>query len=231
MPSIILLHGAIGAKDQFHELVKELENVNFEVHCLNFSGHGKEAFERNFGIHQFSNELEEYILTNNLVTPHLFGYSMGGYVALYLASRQAQILGTIFTLGTKFRWSHESALAETKLLDPTTIQTKVPKFAQILRERHGDKWETLLQKTSDMMLQLGAVQLLTSEIICTIPNKVLIGLADKDNMVSLEETLEAYQQLSSGALYILPNSKHAIETINSSLLAKLIESSVKKINF
>lgn len=231
MPSIILLHGAIGAKDQFHELVKELESVNFEVHCLNFSGHGKEAFEENFDIYQFSNELEQYILTTNLVTPHLFGYSMGGYVALYLASRQPQILGTIFTLGTKFRWSPESALAETKLLDPSTIQTKVPTFAQILRDRHGDNWEKLLQKTSDMMLQLGAIQLLTSEIMRTIPNKVLIGLADKDNMVSLEETIEAYQQLSSGALYILPNSKHAIETINSSLLAKLIESSVKKINF
>jgi hypothetical protein len=50
----------------------------------------------------------------------------------------------------------------------------------------------------------------------------LIGLADKDNMVSLEETTAVYKQLKNGAMYMLPNTKHPIEIVNVGLLLKII---------
>jgi hypothetical protein len=56
----------------------------------------------------------------------------------------------------------------------------------------------------------------------SIENKVLIGLADKDNMVSLEETTSVYKQLKNGAMYMLPNTKHPIEAVNLELLGKIV---------
>lgn len=221
MKTIILLHGAIGAKDQLEPLATELKQQGYnDVFTLSFSGHGQTPFAANFGIEQFALELEQFIKENNLDKPSVFGYSMGGYVALYLAHQQPALLGDIITLGTKFEWSPEIAQKEIKMLDSKTIIEKVPKFADSLQKRHGNNWELLLQKTAEMMLSLGTKNALSLNDFTTIENKVLIGLADKDTMITLEETTAVYKQLKNGAMYMLPNTKHPIETIDTILLSK-----------
>lgn len=222
MKNIILLHGAIGAKDQLELLAVELKQQGYNVYALNFSGHGQTPFQTHFGIEQFALELEQFITINNLQQPTVFGYSMGGYVALYLAKQQPTLLGNIITLGTKFEWSPEISAKETKMLDSKTIIEKVPKFAEALQKRHGNDWELLLQKTAEMMLNLGNKNALLLNDFASIENKVLIGLADKDNMVTLEETVAVYKQLKNGAMYMLPNTKHPIETVNCILLSGII---------
>jgi esterase/lipase len=223
MKSIILLHGAIGAKDQLEPLAVELKQQGYNVFTLSFSGHGQTPFATNFGIEQFALELEQFIKSNNFQQPTVFGYSMGGYVALYLAHQQPNLLGNIITLGTKFEWSPAIAQREVKMLDSKTIIEKVPKFAEALQNRHGQDWELLLQKTADMMIDLGNKNALSLNDFTSIENKVWIGLADKDNMVSLEETAAVYKQLKNGAMYMLPNTKHPIETVNVILLSQVIK--------
>ena len=112
MKPIILLHGAIGAKDQLEPLAKELSGNGFQTYSFNFSGHGQSPFQNQFSISQFSNELLEFVVKTHLIRPAIFGYSMGGYVALYLASQKPDGLGKIITLGTKFVWSPEIAVKE-----------------------------------------------------------------------------------------------------------------------
>ena len=223
MKNIILLHGAIGAKDQLEPLAAELKQQGYNVFTLSFSGHGQIPFSSNFGIEQFALELEQFIKINNLDKPTVFGYSMGGYVALYLAHQNPNILGNIITLGTKFEWSPEIAQKEVKMLDSKIIIEKVPKFAETLQKRHGQDWELLLQKTAEMMISLGNNKALTLNNFASIENKALIGLADKDNMVSLEETTAVYKQLKNGAMYMLPNTKHPIETVDVGLLVVFIK--------
>ena len=223
MQTIILLHGAIGAKDQLEPLAAELKQQGYNVFTLSFSGHGQTSFATSFGIEQFALELEQFIETNHLDKPSVFGYSMSGYVALYLAHQQPTLLGNIITLGTKFEWSPAIAQKEVKMLDSKTIIEKVPKFAEALQKRHGQDWELLLQKTAEMVLSLGNKNALTLNDFATIENKVLIGLADKDNMVSLEETTAVYKQLKNGAMYMFSNTKHPIESVNVKLLLQVIK--------
>jgi esterase/lipase len=228
MQNIILLHGAIGAKDQLEPLVAELKQNGYTVYTLSFSGHGQKSFQTHFGIEQFALELEQFIKENNLDKPTVFGYSMGGYVALYLAKQQPTLLGNIITLGTKFEWSPEISAKETKMLDSKTILEKVPKFAEALQKRHGQNWKLLLQKTSEMMIALGNKNALTLNDFTSIENRVLIGLADKDNMVTLEETTAVYKQLKNGAMYMLPNTKHPVETVNVGLLGSIVQVALSK---
>lgn len=223
MKNIILLHGAIGAANQLDLLASALKEQNYNVYTFNFSGHGQTPFQNNFGIEQFASELEGFIKVKNLLKPTVFGYSMGGYVALYLAHHQSNLLGNIITLGTKFEWTPEISQKEIKMLNTKTIIEKVPKFAEALQKRHGNNWELLLQKTAEMMLSLGNKNALSLDDFTSIENNVLIGLADKDTMVTLNETTSAYKQLKNGSMYMLPNTKHPIETINVGLLAKIID--------
>lgn len=222
MKDIVLLHGAIGAADQLEPLAAALEQKAIRTHRFSFSGHGNTPFRAQIGIAQFAAELEEFIQAHGLEKPAVFGYSMGGYVALYLAKTRPQLLDTIITLGTKFAWSPEIAAKETGMLDATTIREKVPKFAEALKARHGKEWELLLQKTSEMMISLGKAPALKDEDFAAIGQNVLLGLADHDNMVSFDETRHVFKSLKQSDLYLLPRTKHPIETVNAPLLAEII---------
>lgn len=223
MPAVILLHGAIGAADQLQPLAAFLSQNGYDVHSPDFSGHGHAAFNpQGFGIEVFSEELRQYILNNKLEAPAVFGYSMGGYVALYLAGTQAGLLGPIATLAVKFNWTPETAAKESKMLDPGTILAKVPKFAEALQARHGDSWKELLAKTADMMAGLGRHNILNNEILQGIENQVMLGLGDSDTMVSLDETMQVRSQLKNGSFYMLPHTKHPLETVNVKLLGSVL---------
>lgn len=227
MNTVILLHGAIGAADQLHPLAVELTSLGYDVHSFSFSGHGKMPFENELSIPQFAYELKEFVVSHKLHQSHIFGYSMGGYVALYLASIEPNLLGNIITLGTKFKWDPEIAQREIKQLDPEIIQLKVPKFAEALQNRHGNEWKKLLTQTAQMMIGLGEKNDLTPELLSRVENKVMIGLADKDAMVSIEETTSVYKLLKNSCMYMLPQTKHPIETVDVSALAAIIHNFFK----
>lgn len=223
MKNIILLHGAIGASDQLKPLAESLSAKGFSVFQFSFSGHGGVPFAYQFCIEQFASELEQFIVEQNLVQPNIFAYSMGGYVALYLAAQKPNLTAKIASLATKFDWTPEGAVKEAAMLNPDNIQQKVPHFAQALQQRHGENWVALLNKTAEMMKALGDAPLLNDEVLKAIEIPVLLGLGDKDSMVSLDETRSVYAALSKANMYMLPNTKHPIEGVNVELLSLILE--------
>lgn len=216
-------HGALGSSADLDKLAEALQKENYTVFTFSFSGHGNTDFETDFDIKQFTLELQQFILKNALVQPSVIGFSMGGYVALNLARRSPEIIDKIITLGTKFNWSKEVVEKEVKLLDAEVMLTKVPAFAKSLELKHGEKWKTLLLRTAELMRDISVNNYLNSESLKTIQNKTLVGLGDKDQMVSLEETISVYRSLPKANMYILPNTKHPIEQLNSTLFVAVIK--------
>jgi len=221
---MLLLHGAIGALEQLNPLKEELSG-KYEVHSINFTGHGgSEIPNAPFSIEMFADDIIGYIDKNDLAGINIFGYSMGGYAALYAALMKPGKLGKIFTLATKFDWSNEIAEREVKMLDAQKIKQKVPKFAEELSARHGtDKWVTVLEKTAEMMLALGRNNLLTEEALGNINNEVLVGIGDRDKMVSIEESIAAYRSLPKAKLLVMPGTTHPIEQVDVNRLIFEIE--------
>jgi esterase/lipase len=223
MRDVILLHGAIGAADQMEPLAISLREKGFTVHTFSFSGHGGIPFNTSFGIGTFAAELYQFIIAKNLEQPDIFGYSMGGYVALFLAAEKSQLIGKIATLATKFDWTPDGAVKEAAMLHPETILDKVPRFAETLQQRHGsDQWTVLLEKTATMMKELGGQPLLDNTIYATIPTPVLLGVGDRDNMVSLDETRAVFQALPNASLYVLPATRHPVEGAPIGLLSEVL---------
>lgn len=218
-PALLLLHGALGASSQFEQLTNIL-NSSFTIHTLNFSGHGGQSFTEDFSIEQFAKELQTYIEKNHLHNVDVFGYSMGGYVALYLAQSHPNLVNRIYTLGTKFSWSPETAAKEVKMLNPEKIEEKVPAFAKALAERHApNEWKKVLYRTKDMMLALGEQPALTDSDFAQIKQSVAIGIGSEDNMVSFEESENAANLLPNGSVYIFNEFKHPIEQVDYKKLA------------
>ena len=214
MKLVLLLHGAIGAKDQLQPLAEELKN-NFEIHTLNFSGHGGATMPNSFSIKIFANDVLNYLKENNIEKINIFGYSMGGYVALYLAKHHPDKVEKVFTLATKFEWTPDIAQKEIKMLDADKIAEKIPAFAKALENRHQpNDWKTLLQKTADMMIALGNNNTLRLSDLENITIPVTISVGDDDNMVTLSETKDVCHNLKNGRLIILPDTLHPIEKVD-----------------
>ena len=219
MKDLLFLHGAIGAESQFQPLQNVLKD-RFNIHTLNFSGHGGKTMHDAFSIEQFASEVLAYLDSNNIATIRIFGYSMGGYVALYLAKFHSERINGIFTLATKLDWTPEIAERETKMLNADKIAEKIPAFAAELKRRHEpNDWRIVLQKTTEMMVGLGNRNPLQLEDFKTIENPIRIAIGDKDAMVSLEETIAVYRNLPNASFIVLPDTQHPIEKVDVQRLA------------
>ncbi len=225
MQPLLLLHGAIGAKDQLEIIEKELAS-SYIVHKLSFSGHGGlGAIDQPFSIQNFASDVLIYLDKNQIKSISIFGYSMGGYVALYLAKYHHSRVDKIITLATKFAWNEIIAAKETGMLQADKIEEKLPAFAISLQKRHAPhNWKTVLEKTTAMLVEMGKDNPLKKEDYAEITHPVLLLLGDKDKMVSLEETEVICNALPNAQFSILPDTPHPIEAVNTALLAQKISS-------
>ena len=225
MQQILLLHGAIGTADQLSRLQEELTDL-LSVHRLNFSGHGGSSnAAESFSIKLFASEVIAFLDKKGINSISIFGYSMGGYVAMYLAKYHSERIHKIITLGTKFNWDETIAATETKMLNAEKIEAKLPDFAVALQKRHGpNNWKIVLEKTAAMLVEMGNDNPLKPDDYPAIQHPVLLMLGDRDKMVTLDETVEVYKNLPLAQLAILPNTPHPIEMINQARLAYEIKS-------
>src|SRR5215213_4562309 len=129
MQHLLFLHGAIGGSDQLMPLSKAL-SADFSVHNLDFPGHAGKAMPAAFSIPLFSTYVKDYCDQHALKQVSVFGYSMGGYVGMYLAKQHPALVRKLATLATKFHWNEETAAREIKMLQPAVIEQKLPLFAQ-----------------------------------------------------------------------------------------------------
>jgi esterase/lipase len=223
MNPVLVLHGALGCSDQLKPLKQALVSQGREVMELNFSGHGGAPFQSDFGIEQFAVESANFLANQKVNTVDIFGYSMGGYVACWLAHTQPNLVNKIVTLGTKFDWSPDSARKEVTKMDPEKIATKVPHFARMLESRHApNDWKLLMTRTAEMMIKLGNNPLLTEAILRSIKSETIIALGDLDDMAD-----RAYSELVSswmpGASFkLLTNTQHPIEKVELPSIIRLL---------
>lgn len=219
MKDILLLHGAIGSKAQLEPLAKMLEE-KCNVHLLNLPGHGGEAFpSTGFSIEGFAEAVLQYLDDHAINRISFFGYSMGGYVALYFAKKYPQRVNKVITLATKFYWDDMVADKEIKMLQPQVIEEKIPAFAQELATRHAPlDWKQQLLNTQQLLTALGKNNTLQSEDYRDISTPCLLMLGDRDKMVTLAETMDVYTWLPEASMAVLPQTGHPVEKADPELL-------------
>ena len=216
---LLLLHGALGNAAQFDALCGLLlpEHVAF---APNFPGHGGLPTDAPFSMARFSDYVLRFLEKENIEQTDIFGYSMGGYVALHLAWKHPERVRRIFTLGTKLDWSPETATGMSRMFDVEKIEAKVPHFAEMLAKMHTPlDWKEVCQNTAAFLADLGNGQGLPPEAFSQIACPVTIGLGELDNVVTPEESRAVAESLPNGRFEILMGAKHPIEQADTVLLA------------
>lgn len=224
MQHLLFLHGALGTKLQFTPITQILQK-HYICHAINLAGHGGEIIPpTGVTFDTFTANILDYLTKNKIAKINLFGFSMGGYAALYFAFKYPKKVDKVFTLNVKFNWDPISTAAEIGLLNPDKMLEKIPAFANNLMVWHGiNIWKNLLQSTSEMMKKLSETVLLSKEQITQIKQPVLLAIGDRDTTSSLNETIEIYKTLPKAQLFVLPHTAHPIEKVNIDLLAAAIK--------
>jgi pimeloyl-ACP methyl ester carboxylesterase len=214
-PKLILLHGALGTDEQMGALAQSLSE-HFAIRNLLFNGHGTEQAGAAFNIEELS---EQLLLELNGEKALVFGYSMGGYVALAAASRAPELFEGVITLGTKFDWSPQTLEKELAQLNPDKILEKVPQLAAMLEKRHGERWPQMVIETAAMMRHLSSKYSKLESHWSEMKTRVLMLLGDQDKMVTQHESERAAENIPNAVLKILPNTPHQIERANVELIS------------
>jgi len=218
---LLLLHGALGASVDFEPFLAHFP-ADWEIHQLDFLNHGRGAFTDDpLSIPAFGGQLIEYLDVHQLTEVNIFGYSMGGYVASWLARREPERIRAIYTLGTKFIWTKESAATETAKLDARMLLTKVPAFAENLQLKHKTiDWQLLLAQTATLMHGLGNHPALSLADYAHIQVPIMVARGELDKMVSQEDQLTVVGALKFGFSETLPETPHPLQQISPELLAE-----------
>lgn len=220
---MLFLHGAIGASSQLKAIAAAL-SAHYDIHFFDFPGHGGQPLpDGPFSIEFFAESVANHIRSQGLNNLTIFGASMGGYVALHVASTQPGLIDRIITLGTKFHWDAAVAEKETKMLHPETMLAKVPAFAAALEKMHApNDWKIVVERTAAMMRSMGTNNPLQGDDFKNILVPVLLLLGDRDRMVSFEETIQVYKLLPDAGFGVLPHTPHPAELVNAQLVTAVI---------
>lgn len=223
MQHLLLLHGALGAKDQLAPLEAALQE-DYTVHTLNFTGHGGEPIpEVPFSIPLFAQNVLQYLAAQSLEKMHIFGYSMGGYVGMYLARHHPARVGKLVTLGTKFFWDEAVAARQQKMFNVAVIEEKAPELAIQFQRRHAPQnWKLVVQRTASMLTEMGNDNPLQEEDYPLIQTPVLLIQGDRDKMIPAEEIVQVYRQLPVAQYCILPATPHPFEQVNVPQLLNVV---------
>jgi pimeloyl-ACP methyl ester carboxylesterase len=223
METILLLHGALGSKEELLPLERTL-SVDFTVHSINFHGHGGEPSENNFSIEYFARQVLDWMADKKIGSIIIIGYSLGGFVGLYLAHNYPEKIKKLITIGTKLNWDSSIAEKEIARLNPDAIQEKLPAFADALKARHSpEKWKDVLNRFADMLRHIGQFNPIRLGDYSKIQTPVLLMVGDRDKLVTFVETTTVYKELPNGQLAVLPNTPHSITALNVTLATCIIK--------
>ncbi|MCS6904401.1 MAG: alpha/beta hydrolase [Bacteroidia bacterium] len=222
-PPLLLVHGALGNKEMFKPIARVLESF-YTLHLVELEGHGNTPIQQyEFSVYGFVKQVEDYIYAHQLEGAYYFGYSLGGYIGLVLAAEKPGLLTKVFALATKLAWDGNIAQKEADALHPTTLLEKNPSYIKTLGELHpATEWQNLVSNTARLMLELGENPILCKELLKSISIPVRLAVGDKDRLISLEETIQAYRALPMGQLQVFPRTPHAWEKMKYPLILHAI---------
>lgn len=201
----VLLHGALGSSAQMLPLANLMDAP---TSCPDLHGHGAHSDDiRPYSIEGFADDIAAAITE----PVNLVGYSMGGYVALYLAATFPEKVGSVVTIATKFDWTPEGAAQEIRMLNPDRVREKVPAFATMLEARHGVHWPQVMERTAQLMARLGNIPVLTPHLLAEVSCPVLLMRGSEDSMVGEAETRWAQSHIAPAEYLELGGQPHPLE--------------------
>ena len=104
---LLILHGFLGMSDNWKTLGTQFA-TDFQVHILDLRNHGRSLHSEEFSYEIMAQDVYEYCQAQNLENINIIGHSMGGKVAMLLATTHPELVDKLIVadIGPKFYPQH-----------------------------------------------------------------------------------------------------------------------------
>jgi pimeloyl-ACP methyl ester carboxylesterase len=225
--AIVLLHGGLGSIHAFGALLPALARSR-RVIAVELQGHGRTAdVARPLRYEQLADDVAALLATLGIERADVFGFCLGGGVALQVAIRHPAAVRSVIVAGAPFRrdgWS-EPALATMAALDAGALAGS-PQHTDYLRlaPRPGH-WPVLVDKLRALL----AEPYDWSDGVAAIAAPALI-LAGDQGRVQPAHAVAMFEHVGSAIdpardraqLVVLPATAHACVLARSDLVAPIV---------
>lgn len=105
---LVIMHGFLGMSDNWKTLGVQFAAEGFEVHLLDLRNHGRSFHSEDFSYEIMAQDVYDYCKANNLTNIDIIGHSMGGKVAMLLATTYPELIRKLIVadIGPKFYSPH-----------------------------------------------------------------------------------------------------------------------------
>jgi esterase len=105
---LLILHGFLGMSDNWKSLGTQFVADGFQVHLLDLRNHGRSFHSDDFNYEIMVQDVHNYCQENNLASINVIGHSMGGKVAMLLATTHPELVDRLIVadIGPKFYAPH-----------------------------------------------------------------------------------------------------------------------------
>jgi pimeloyl-ACP methyl ester carboxylesterase len=111
---LLILHGFMGMSDNWKTLGSQYAQDGFQVHILDLRNHGRSFHSDIFNYEVMVQDVVDYCDENNLTNIDCIGHSMGGKVAMLLATQFPNLVDKLIVadIGPKFYPQHHQTILE-----------------------------------------------------------------------------------------------------------------------
>ncbi|RTY86977.1 alpha/beta fold hydrolase [Flavobacterium sp. RSP15] len=104
---LLILHGFLGMSDNWKTLGTQFA-TDFQVHILDLRNHGRSLHSENFTYEIMAQDVYEYCQAHELENINILGHSMGGKIAMLLATLYPELVNKLIVadIGPKFYPQH-----------------------------------------------------------------------------------------------------------------------------
>lgn len=220
-PPLVVLHGALGSTAlETDRLIAHWERA-FRVIALDFTGHGDSASSsRPPTWDTYTDDVTALLEHLDLQDVRLFGFSMGGGVALATAARHPDRISRLAVHATHVQWNADDV---ERMVPPMLDALDNPggRWATRLAETHGSSWRDLVRQLVDFTRGLPTAWI-SDEVLASIRQPVLMSAGDADRYFDVGDAVHLYRILPDASLWIIPGLDHPIQHVDAPAFAAAI---------
>ncbi len=218
-PPLVLLHGAGAATAIETQHLARLMQPSRPVVALDLPGHGASDKHEVLTTRLFIDGASEAIASMREPID-LFGFSLGGAVALSVAQRLSSQVQRLAVHATAIDWDTNLVAAMLGRIDASAIRSRSPGGWQKLNEAHQGHAAGVFGSLHPFVRSLAQQPIFSSELLPTLP--ILVSSGGTDELFDLSHVLHLHRHLSGSQLAVLPGIGHRLGPDEAAALAPML---------
>jgi len=196
-----------------------------DVFAPDLIGQGGRPLPERFTIEGMAKDVIAQMDARDLTRTYLFGYSSGGYLALYLARHFPERFTAISALAVKYVFDARTVAHWTHLANPERIRELNPvngRMDELVRTHHPQDWVTIVELTGEYFKELGRKTPLSIEDLRAIRHPVMLFASDNDQVVPLDEATALNGTLPNSRLVVFKGQSHPFKVVPVAAVARAL---------